>query len=127
MPRHDATPPLPTCIIRIGLFDIPIQVPQIMDRTPITATTIDGHATPPKSDDHINLNGLATSTTRQLAPIINTTVDIAKGQVHLQNFLKSNQANYKVAPPASQYTSRHMGYNIIIRRGDKALTTPHCS
>jgi len=68
----------------------------------------------------------------QVAPIINTAADIAKGQVHLQNVPKINQANYNVAPPetdvqdapaatnkASQYTLGHMGYSIIIRRSDK--------
>jgi hypothetical protein len=48
MPRHDATPPLPTGVIRIGLFDVPLQVPQTVDHTSITAITIDGCATSTK-------------------------------------------------------------------------------
>ena len=142
MPRHDATPPLPTGVIRIGLFDVTLQVPQIVDRTPITAITIDGRATPPK----VMTTSISTARRQclQLAPIINVAADIPKGQVHLQNVPKTNQANYNIAPPetdvqdapaattptnkASKYTSGHMGYNNVIRRrSDKALTTPHCS
>ena len=112
-----------------------------MDRTPITAITIDGRATPPK----VMTTSISTARRQclQLAPIINVAADIPKGQVHLQNVPKTNQANYNVAPPenaiqgaltlatptnkASQHTSRHMGCNIIIfRRSNKAFMSSHC-
>ena len=112
-----------------------------MDCTPIPIITTDGRATPPK----VTTTSISTARQQrlQLGPIINTAADIPKGQVHLQNVPKTNQANYNIAPPetdvqdapaattptneASQYTSGHMCYNIIRRRSDKTLMTPHYS
>jgi hypothetical protein len=98
MSLHDTTPPLAIGIIRIGLFNVPLNAPQIVDSTPITAITIDGRVTPTK----VMTTTISMTKQQRLHPasIINTAIVITKeGQVHLQNLCKTNLANSNVASP----------------------------